>query len=140
MAAHDAVRWHPPLKAPAVEIIDLLSDSELIDTPPESGVHNERHDAYGTISRAQERGDGNAQWRESLQAPVVEFNELPSRDVSAGLGEELVNGDDAKARDASSAGSDGDEDDQWSLYEDALDEDEDGLILQSSMEAVNPNV
>ena len=140
MAAHDKVRWQPPLKAPAVDIIDLLSDSDFIDTPPEISEHKEKHDAYDTISRAQETGDGHVPWCEPLKAPIVEFDELSSRDVSTALGDEPVNGDDAKAHDASSEASDGDEDGQWSLYEDALGEDEDGLILQSSMEAVNPAV
>ena len=140
MAAHDKVRWHPPLKAPAVDIIDLLSDSDFNDTPPEISEHTEKHDAYDTISRAQEAGDGYVPWGEPLKAPIIEFDELSSRDISTALGEELVNGDDAKAHDASSEGSDGDENDQWSLYEDALGEDEDGLIVQSSIEAVNPTV
>ena len=140
MAAHDKVRWHPPLKAPAVDVIDLLSDSDSTDTPLESDEHKEKNDAYGTISRAQETGDDHIQWREPFKTPVAEFDGFSSPDVSTGLGEELVIGDDAKARDASSEGSDSDEDDQWSLYEDALGEDEDGLTLQSSKEAVYPDV
>ena len=75
--ADDAVRWHAPLKAPAVEVFSLLSDDE---------------DSIGT-----------------------------ALDVS----------EDKQNRDASRG--DSDDDDQWSLYEDALDGGEDEELFDGSM-------
>lgn len=132
MAAHDKGRWHPPLKAPAVEIVDLLSDSDSTDTPLRTSEHNTKLDAYSTISRAQKTADDDAQWHAPLQASTIEFDHSFSRDISKEVSEGLANDDDAKARDASSEGSDGDEDSQWSLYEDALGGDEDEDSLHSS--------
>ena len=137
MAAHDQVRWHPPLKAPAVEIIDLLSDSESTDTLLSSGDNKGKHDAYSTVVGAQEKADGDVQWHAPLKTPAIEIEDLTSRSISTNLGEVLVNNDDAKARDASPDGSDSDEDSQWSMYEDALDGDEDDVALHSSMDALN---
>ena len=131
MAAHDKVRWHPPLKAPT-EGIDLLSDSDSTDTTPETSEPKMKHDACSTLSRAQENAGGEIQWRSPLKAPAVELEGSLSRDVSKGLNEVLVNVDDVKVRDASPEGSDSDEDSQWSLYEDALGEDEDEMGLNSS--------
>lgn len=74
MAEEGQVRWHPPLKTPAVEIIDLLSDDG------------------GELTKA-----------------------LEVRQTS-------------EDRDASE-GSDSDEDSQWSLYEDALQEDDDEGVI-----------
>lgn len=132
MAAHDKGRWHPPLKAPAVEIVDLLSDSDSTDTPLRTSEHNTKLDAYSTISRAQKTADDDAQWDAPLQASTIEFDHSFSRDISKEVSEGLANDDDGKARDASSEGSDGDEDSQWSLYEDALGGDEDEDSLHSS--------
>ncbi len=132
MAAHDKARWHPPLKAPAIEVIDLLSDSDSIDTSVATNEHKGKHDAYSTVLRAQERTDGDVQWHSPLKAPAIELDHPLSRDVSTGMGEALVDGEDVKARDASVEESDGDEDSQWSLYEDALGEDEDEVALHGS--------
>ncbi len=129
MAAHDKARWHPPLKAPAIEVIDLLSDSDSIDTSVGTSKHKGKHDAYSTVLRGHERADGDVQWHSPLKAPAMELDHSLSRDVSTGMGEALVNGEDVKARDASVEGSDSDEDSQWSLYEDALDGDEDEVAL-----------
>ena len=142
MAAHDKARWHPPLKAP-VEAIDLLSDSDSdsnsTDTALGISEHKGKHDAYSTISKAQEKADGETQWRSPLKAPAVEFEGSLSRDVSTAISEVLVHDDDAKARDASPEGSDSDEDSQWSLYEDALGTDEDELALGSGTTLRKPN-
>ncbi len=135
MAAHDRVRWHPPLKAPAIEVIDLLSDTDSIDTLLSSGDNKGKHDAYSTVVRAQEKADGDAQWHAPLKSPAIQVEDLPSRSIPTNLGEVL--NDDAKARDASPDGSDSDEDSQWSLYEDALDGDEDDIALHSSTDALN---
>ena len=131
MAAHDKARWHPPLKAP-VEAIGLLSDSDSDSTDTALGIseHKGKHDAYSTISKAQEKAGDEIQWRSPLKAPAVEFEGSLSRDVSTAISEVLVHDDDAKARDASPEG-DSDEDSQWSLYEDALGTDEDELVLGS---------
>ena len=132
MAAHDKVRWHPPLKAPAIEIIDLLSDSDSTDTAPSTSDFKAKRDAYSTSSRAPKTtDDADIQWRSPLKAPAIEFKDSLPQDVSNAMGEVLVSGEDVKARDAST--SDSDEDDQWSLYEDALDEDEDEVALHPSM-------
>ena len=137
MAAHDKARWHPPLKAP-VEAIDLLSDSDSTDTALGISEHKGKHDAYSTISKAQEKAGGEVQWRSPLNAPAVEFEGSLSRDVSKAMTEVLVHDDDAKARDASPEGSDSDEDSQWSLYEDALGTDEDELTLGSGTASHKP--
>ena len=131
MAAHDTVRWHPPLKAP-VEAVDLLSDSDSTDTTLGISEHKGKHDAYSTVSKAHEKTSGDIQWSSPLKAPAVEFDGPLSLDVSKTINEVPVNGDDAKARDASPEGSDSDDDSQWSLYEDALDIDEDELVPGSS--------
>ena len=137
MAAHDKARWHPPLKAP-VEAIDLLSDSDSTDTPLGINERKGKHDAYSTISMAQEKPAGELQWRSPLKAPAVEFEPSLSRDVSTAISEVLVRDDDAKARDASPEGSDSDEDSQWSLYEDALGTDEDEFVLGSGTTSRKP--
>ena len=132
MAAHDRARWHPPLKAPSIDIVDLLSDSDSADTPPRTSPHKAEHDAYGTISRAQE---GDVQWHGPLKAPAIEFDDPLSRDAGTGMemSKVLTKGDDAEGLDASAEGSDSDEDSQWSLYEDALGRDEDEMALHASM-------
>ena len=133
MAAHDKARWHPPLKAPAIEVVDLLSDSDSIDTAEGPSEHKAQRDAYSTVFIAQEKTEKDVQWREPLKAPGIELDDSLSRDVSAEMGKVPENGEDAKARDASAEGSDSDEDSQWSLYEDALGEDEEEVTLIASM-------
>lgn len=135
MAAHDKVRWHPPLKAPAVEVIDLLSDSDSTDTALATNELKAKPDACSTSSRAPKTADdADIQWRPPLKSRAIEFKDSLSRDVSSGMGEVLASGEDVKARDASIIdGSDSDEDSQWSLYEDALGEDENELALHASM-------
>ena len=132
MAAHDKVRWHPPLKASALEVVDLLSDTESTDTPLESGEHEGKYDAYEKVVRAQEVANGDVQWHSPLKAPAIEIDNLPPREVSTVISEVLAQGDDAEPGDASSEGNDSDEDSQWSLYEDALGDDEDEVALSSS--------
>ena len=68
--AEDAVKWRPPLKAPAVEVFSLLSDDESIENALIAKEHKTDRDASGETSD--------------------------------------------------------EEDDQWSLYEDALGAEEDG--------------
>ena len=135
MAAHDRARWHPPLKAPAVEVVDLLSDSDSTDSALPTSESKVKRDAYSTFPRAPERIDASdIQWRAPLKAPAIEFNDSLPLDVSSGMAEVLMNGEDVKARDASvTEGSDSDEDSQWSLYEDALGGDEDEVALHASM-------
>ena len=133
MATLDKARWHPPLKAPAIEVIDLLSDSDSIATAKGSSEHKAKRDAYSTVFIAQEKTEKDVQWREPLKAPAIELGDSPSLDVSAEIGKVPENGEDAKARDASAEGSDSDEDSQWSLYEDALDEDEDEVTVNAGM-------
>ena len=133
MAALDKARWHPPLKAPAIEVIDLLSDSEPIATPEDLCEHKANLDAYSTAFIAPDESEKDVQWREPLKAPAIELDDPVSREVSAELGKVPENGEDAKARDASAEGSDTDEDSQWSLYEDALGEDEDEVTINASM-------
>ena len=139
MAAHDKARWHPPLKAP-VEPIDLLSDSNSDSTDTALGIseHKGKHDAYSTISNAQEKAAGDTEWRSPLKAPAVEFEGSLSRDVSNAISEVLVDDDDAKARDASPEASDSDEDSQWSLYEDALGTNEDDFAFGSGTSSRKP--
>ncbi|CAF9914373.1 MAG: NAD-dependent histone deacetylase sir2 [Alectoria fallacina] len=132
MAAHDKVRWHPPLRAPAIEVVDLLSDSDSTDTALRAKEHNGEHDAYSTILSAQETADGDVQWCAPLKAPAIAFDDSLSRDVPRRMSEVLVSAENAKAGDASAGGSDSDEDSQWSLYEDALGGDEDEVALHSS--------
>ena len=134
MAAHDKVQWHPPLKAPAVEVIDLLSDSDSVDTSPGARERQGKHDAHNTVLSAP-KADGDIQWRAPLKAPAVEFDDSLSRDLPTGMGEVLGSGEDvpAQARDASVEESDSDEDSQWSLYEDALGGDEDEIAIHASM-------
>lgn len=136
MAAHDKVRWHPPLKAPAVEVVDLLSDSDSVDTV-QGTTEKGKHDAYSTVLRAKETTDSDVRWRAPLKAPAIEFDDSLSPDLSTGKGEILASGEDSKARDASAEGSDSDDDSQWSLYEDALGEDEDETALHSSEITLN---
>ena len=138
MAAHDKVRWHPPLKAPTTEVVDLLSDSDSTDTPSRTSECNGKHDAYAAASRAQETADSDVQWRASLMAPAIELNDSLSREEPKGMGEVHVNGDIGKTRDASPEGSDSDDDSQWSLYEDALGGDEDEVALSSSTDELEP--
>ena len=133
MAALDRARWHPPLKAPAVEVIDLLSDSESIATAEGPSEHNSNLDAYSTVFIAQDKSEKDVQWREPLKAPAIELDDPVSREVSAEIGKVSEHGEDAKARDASAERSDSDEDSQWSLYEDALAEDEDDVTINASM-------
>lgn len=133
MAAHDKARWHPPLKAPAVEVIDLLSDSDSVDTSLGTRERKGKHDAYSTVLRAQETADGGVHWRAPLKAPAIEFDSSLPQDVSTGMGEVVVSGEDAQPRDALAEESDSDEDSQWSLYEDALGGDEDEVALHASM-------
>lgn len=133
MAAHDKVRWHPPLKASMIEVVDLLSDSDSNDTPLATGEHKGNRDAYSTVLRAQETADGDVQWHAPLKAPAIEFDDPLSQDLSTEISEVLVNGEHAKPRDASAEKSDSDEDSQWSLYDDALGVDEDETSLHASM-------
>lgn len=132
MAAHDS--WHPPLKAPSVEIHDLLSDCESSETSPPTSEHIGKHDAYSTVLSVH---DSDVQWHAPLKAPAIELDDSLARNVSSTgmkMGDVLVNReDDAKARDASIEGSDSDGDSQWSLYEDALGEDEEEMALHTSM-------
>lgn len=140
MAAHDKARWHPPLKAPTIEVIDLLSDSDSTDTLHGLGDHKGPRDAYNTVLKAQGTPDGDVQWRGSLQAPAIEIDDSLSRDVSTDMGEVVVNGEDAKARDALEEETDSDEDSQWSLYEDALGEDEDEVALHTGKLPQAPSI
>ena len=135
MAAHDKVRWHPPLKAPAIEVIDLLSDSDSTDTALATSDLNPKRDACSTSLRAPKTtNDANIQWRAPLKSRATDFKDSLSHAVSNGMGEVPASGEDVKARDASVIeGSDSDEDSQWSLYEDALGEDEDEMTLHASM-------
>ena len=133
MAALDKARWHPPLKAPAIEVIDLLSDSESIATAEGPSEHTANLDEYSAVFIAQEKTETDVQWGEPLKAPAIELDEPVSREVSAEIGKVPENGEDAKARDASAEGSGSDEDSQWSLYEDALGEDEDEVTINASM-------
>ena len=133
MAAHDKVRWHPPVKAPVIEVVDLLSDSDSNDTPLGTVEHKGNRDAYSTVVRAQETADGDVQRHASLKAPAVEFDDPLSRDLSTEISEVLVNREHAKPRDASAEESDSDEDSQWSLYEDALGGEEDETLLHASV-------
>ena len=136
MAAHDKARWHPPLKAPAIEVVDLLSDSDSVDTP-QGTTEKGKHDAYSTVLRAKETTDSDVRWRTPLKAPAIAFDDSLSRDVSTGIGDILASGEDSKARDASTEVSDSDDDSQLSLYEDALGEDDDEMALHSSERTPN---
>lgn len=78
MAEDDKVQWHPPLKAPAVEIIDLSSSDESLP--------------------------------KTLSAENTKDN-----------------------RDALNDESEDDDDDQWSMYEEALDGLDDGDNIHNSM-------
>ena len=133
MAALDKARWHPPLKAPAIEVIDLLSDSESIATVEGPSEHKANLDAYSTVIIAQDESEKDLQWRESLKAPAIGLDDSVSREAAAEIVKVPENGEDATARDASAEGSDSDEDSQWSLYEDALGEDEDDVTIDASM-------
>ena len=133
MAALDKARWHPPLKAPAIDVIDLLSDSESIATAEGPSEHKPNLDAYNTVFIAQDKSEKGVQWREPLKAPAIELDDSVTREVSAEIEKVPENGEDVKARDTSAEGSDSDEDSQWSLYEDALGEDEDEVTVNASM-------
>ena len=133
MAALDKARWHPPLKAPAIEVIDLLSDSESIATAEGPSEHKANLDAYSAVIIAQDEPEKDVQWRESLKAPAIGLDDSVSREAAAEVVKVPGNREDATARDASAEGSDSDEDSQWSLYEDALGEDEDDVTINASM-------
>lgn len=138
MAAHDKVRWHPPLKAPTTEVVDLLSDSDSTDAPSGTSECNSKHDAFTTNPRAQKTADGDLQWRAPLMAPAIELDDSLPREVPKEMGEVLAHGDNGKTRDASPEGSDSDDDSQWSLYEDALGGDEDEVALNPSTDELEP--
>jgi hypothetical protein len=69
MAAEEATRWHPPLKAPAVEIIDLLSDEETLNNGTDVNGATKERDASGVESEGESDEDSQFSfWEEALNA------------------------------------------------------------------------
>lgn len=69
MATDEEVNWHPPLKAPAVEIIDLLSDDESVSKGAEVNARTQDRDASGEESGSESDGDSQFSfWEEALNA------------------------------------------------------------------------
>lgn len=65
-----------------------------------------------------------------LKAPAIEIIDLESEDESANGG--LNAAEDAKDRDASKDGSESEDDDEDSLWEEVLNEDEDQAVIHGS--------
>ena len=74
--------------------------------------------------------DEGTKWNPPLKAPAVEIIDLESEDESANKG--LNPPEDAKDRDASIEGSDSEDDDEDSLWEEVLNEDEDQTLIHGS--------
>ena len=69
MATDEEVKWHPPLKAPAVEIIDLLSDEESVSKGAEVNARTQDRDASGEESGSESDEDSQFSfWEEALNA------------------------------------------------------------------------
>ena len=69
MAAEEATRWHPPLKAPAVEIIDLLSDEEILNNGADVNGAAKERDASSVESEGESDEDSQFSfWEETLNA------------------------------------------------------------------------
>ncbi len=73
--------------------------------------------------------DQGTKWEPPLKAPAIEIIDLDSEDESANKG--LNAAEDAKDRDASIEGSES-EDDENSLWEEVLNEDEDQAVIHGS--------
>ena len=74
--------------------------------------------------------DEGTKWDPPIKAPAVEIIDLESEDESANKG--LNPSEDAKDRDASIEGSDSEEDNEDSLWEEVLNEDEDQALIHGS--------
>ncbi|KAK4690355.1 hypothetical protein P7C71_g6416, partial [Lecanoromycetidae sp. Uapishka_2] len=59
-------RWHAPLKAPAVEVIDLLSDDELLDKVLKEKTESKERDASDKDSDSE--GSQSSLWEDILDA------------------------------------------------------------------------
>lgn len=69
MADDDRIDWHVPLKAPAVEVVDLLSESKLNDDL----VTVEKRDDEGDALEDEVEDDGDSQW--SMYEDVLEIEQ-----------------------------------------------------------------
>ena len=74
-------------------------------------------------------GEGT-KWEPPLKAPAIEIIDLESEDESANKG--LNAAEDAKDRDASIDGSGSEDDNEDSLWEEVLNEDEDQAVIHGS--------
>ena len=74
--------------------------------------------------------DEGTKWNPPLKAPAIEIIDLESEDESANKG--LNPSEETKDRDASIEGSDSEEDNEDSLWEEVLNEDEDQALIHES--------
>lgn len=74
--------------------------------------------------------DEGTEWQPPLKAPAIEIIDLESEDESADKG--LNAAEDAKDRDASIEGSGSEDDNEDSLWEEVLDEEEDQAVIHGS--------
>ena len=79
--------------------------------------------------------DEGTKWNPLLKAPAVEIIDLESEDESAN--KVLNPSEHAKDRDASLEGSDNEDDNEDSLWEDVLNEDEDQALIHGSKPSAN---
>lgn len=61
MAEEYGTRCHPPLKAPAIEIVDLLSEDDSVGKALEVPSTKENRDALGENNDS----EGDSQWEDS---------------------------------------------------------------------------
>lgn len=128
MADAEDVQWHPPLKASVVEIIDLLSDDGSTGTASGTREHKK---ADASVKVKELMDDEDAAWNAPRRAPISR----PSAQVQGAPSIRKVSesNEQRKAIDASAEESDSDDDSQWSLYEDALGEEEDEALIYGRM-------
>ena len=74
--------------------------------------------------------DEGTKWEKPLKAPAIEIIDLESEDESAIKRSNAA--EDAKDRDASIEGSESEDDDENSLWEEVLNEDEDQAVIHGS--------
>ena len=65
MAPDEGATWQSPLKAPAVEVIDLTSDDQSLDNAPEPDEATKHYDASTGGSQSGEESE-NSLWEDIL--------------------------------------------------------------------------
>ena len=73
MATNEEVRWHPPLKAPVIEIVDLLTDDESVEKGAKVNGHVKDSDASVVASGSESDEDSQfSLWEETLNTEEEE--------------------------------------------------------------------